>query len=1704
MNGSNSNTPKVKTKKKIKLKVKQTSLQIRTKKNKKEFEYMCKQLEKEKIEKKNQLKKLDLVISKCKKKDYPKYVTNPISLKDLLDIIKKQSSNNVINLLDQFPHPGVSKGVSNTDSLVFEALWILIFLFNYDDLRGHNQTRTFMNKLEDLSQEDRSINDILNNTNVNEGSKSGIADIFFEHKDIKSTNTTTDKSKKIENCGNGINMALPACENSEFKDTNKKFIFSAKYYLHEKGVSHYDIQDIFIEAQEKLNNFNIMLLVKDEATLRLRMNRTQKEISKKYYKILDRNDLNVYYKKLKYDLDKTTIESFIKTHSKDKDVTKLKPRFHQQYFIDYSIKQFELGSKKIIWGAVPRSGKSFMIGGLISKLKPKQVVIFLGAVSETNLQFIEMFKDHVDFEDYTKVNVQKDKGFSNIDMTTTGKNIILISQQKAWTKGSDQKLLDILKEPNKLIFFDEIHQGSSIGNAQEVFLNKYVFNKPKLESPFIMVTATFAKPLLRYMSKGGGKTKLIQWRYEDIQLMKDINQPDKLEEMMNSIKDDSLDESDGLIKHDIIKNLISDREKEGKTLEHLSKEYEKYPELVLMCPELEVIEEKETKFKHLFDEKKFIDNDTICNTIFKCSNTKFKNEIAAKEFINYIMINVYDKLLNSRFGFNVFGKPHTQLWFLPTVCSNTKKIIGEEEPESNKIEPIGRLLAKLLMEIPEFKKHFCILVINSQKLPKDPLYSTQKSKGGKIIGYDKLDVKTYEVIDECISTRCVPPNYKGSDGVSGCIMREEACAKSKNKSLIILTGMRLRLGISLPCVDLALHMDPIKSVDTIYQSMFRVLTERKGKTKGYFVDLLSERFINFMYDYEKYTNKGKKNMDIRNKKKKLTEKLFSFNLNGINSNMISDTKMRSIYTSLIQNLSLDSNESFGERLEDTQKTNLTNLLDDINPKEIVNKLFENLKELDMLFAGKEGKSKTKLKLHERNKPKDSGEHADLEEPEDSEEPEEPTPESNHKETEKQKREKYNQVIGYIKDLFSLYILFEQDLLDQEILPRCNEENIKQFIDFLKYEITVDDLKKICTESNNTRIIDCHISYMKTLNLKSTDIELLKKNTATLNMYRHLIIDFFESIPNTLDDFIGFYCTIRDKFMLIKDSLNKQDTKYVPKCGGLEIVGKNEPTLKSNTLNGGGGKDSGIDQNILEIIRNYLTVKDTEKKLFGEVFTPVELVCEMLDTLPNEVWKDPNLKWLDPANGIGNYPIVVYYKLLVGLQNAKQLNKDKIKRDYKLDITKDKDRSKHIINNMLYMVELNPVNVKVCRKIFKMIDSSAKPNISNEDFLHWTSPIKDKFDIIMGNPPYNVNGNNDYYVKFISEVFKKQFLKINGYLLYLIPNRFLIPSSKANKELIKINTIIAKISVNNFNEISTDIGYVLCNNKKYTGKTNIIFNDKIAKFDIRLPTPTQTNKYEIKVIIDHLFSFSKLNFLKKKPLKLNQKYIFINRNYIRYSPLKIKGGDHAFQIDTGDDGRYLYVDDDKYDFFKWYLTESDIIRLITKSFASSKFVPPFIWDNLPKPNKFIKDNNSLYKIFGLIPKKKIISSYIDVLNETNNIQSQLKKTKKINSNENNSNISKLTYTKALIYNSNNSNSNSGNQSKNAPRNNSGNQTKKVNNNSGNQSKKENSNNNSNNQDNIWGSHFKDPKFNIIETLAQGDCFFDSIRLALPSDKKNSKT
>jgi hypothetical protein len=206
----------------------------------------------------------------------------------------------------------------------------------------------------------------------------------------------------------------------------------------------------------------------------------------------------------------------------------------------------------------------------------------------------------------------------------------------------------------------------------------------------------------------------------------------------------------------------------------------------------------------------------------------------------------------------------------------------------------------------------------------------------------------------------------------------------------------------------------------------------------------------------------------------------------------------------------------------------------------------------------------------------------------------------------------------------------------------------------------------------------------------------------------------------------------------------------------------------------GGKKNGLIytstyENILDIITDYLPVKKTEKDKFGEVFTPPKLINEMFDQLPSSVWSNPNLKWLDPANGIGNFPMIAFERLNKGLTKK---------------IPDDKKRKEHIIKNMLYMVELNEKNVAVAKKVF-----GKDANIYCGSFLEdgWKKKFEiDKFDIIIGNPPFNAEqqhdgkkgGGDSLWPDFVKD--SLDLLVKNGFLLFVHPAAWRKPESKSSR------------------------------------------------------------------------------------------------------------------------------------------------------------------------------------------------------------------------------------------------------------------------------------------------------------------------------------
>jgi len=140
-----------------------------------------------------------------------------------------------------------------------------------------------------------------------------------------------------------------------------------------------------------------------------------------------------------------------------------------------------------------------------------------------------------------------------------------------------------------------------------------------------------------------------------------------------------------------------------------------------------------------------------------------------------------------------------------------------------------------------------------------------------------------------------------------------------------------------------------------------------------------------------------------------------------------------------------------------------------------------------------------------------------------------------------------------------------------------------------------------------------------------------------------------------------------------------------------------------------------------------------------------------------IWTNEKLTWYDPATGMGNYPIAIYYKLMEGLRTK---------------IPNEELRKKHIIEKQLYMGELNKKNCFVVKQIFN-INNEYKLNLYEGDTLNVKLNEvfgKIKFDIIICNPPYNEEltsvGAKPLYHKFIEYYVNKC-----NMLSFIVPSRW---------------------------------------------------------------------------------------------------------------------------------------------------------------------------------------------------------------------------------------------------------------------------------------------------------------------------------------------
>lgn len=220
----------------------------------------------------------------------------------------------------------------------------------------------------------------------------------------------------------------------------------------------------------------------------------------------------------------------------------------------------------------------------------------------------------------------------------------------------------------------------------------------------------------------------------------------------------------------------------------------------------------------------------------------------------------------------------------------------------------------------------------------------------------------------------------------------------------------------------------------------------------------------------------------------------------------------------------------------------------------------------------------------------------------------------------------------------------------------------------------------------------------------------------------------------------------------------------------------------------------------------------------EVFTSVTTANRMLDTLPTHLWSDPNAKFLDPFTKSGVFLREITKRLMKGLATAipdEQERLDHIlgQQLYGIGITrltaltarrtlycsKDTTELEHCLTD-IFAQQVNPdgnIYFEPCEHTFvkgkctycgateKEFGVEQRTALEQHAylFIHNKNPYKEmQFDVIIGNPPYQLNvGNekgNSSKAKAIYHLFIEQAIKLNPkYICMITPSRWMTRSTE---------------------------------------------------------------------------------------------------------------------------------------------------------------------------------------------------------------------------------------------------------------------------------------------------------------------------------------
>lgn len=284
----------------------------------------------------------------------------------------------------------------------------------------------------------------------------------------------------------------------------------------------------------------------------------------------------------------------------------------------------------------------------------------------------------------------------------------------------------------------------------------------------------------------------------------------------------------------------------------------------------------------------------------------------------------------------------------------------------------------------------------------------------------------------------------------------------------------------------------------------------------------------------------------------------------------------------------------------------------------------------------------------------------------------------------------------------------------------------------------------------------------------------------------------------------------------------------------------------------------------------------------EVFTPPELANQVLDMLPQELFRSSTTTFLDPFTKSGVFLREIVKRLDRGLETQipdRQKRIDHILHHQvfgiaiteltshiarrsvycskdassEYSVTRFKTESGNILYKNIFHTWVNG-KCKYCGASQEVYDRGSEAEQYAYQFIHTDNPHtlfnNMKFDVIIGNPPYQLSRasenttTNSAYASSIYHLFIEQALKLNpSYLCMITPSRWMtksaqgIPDEWVNKfincnHFIEMHDFIDAKECFNGIEIKGGVNYFLLS-PKYYGKCKYVLSDgknKSERFD----------------------------------------------------------------------------------------------------------------------------------------------------------------------------------------------------------------------------------------------------------------------------------